>query len=412
MMRLLYTLAIWLYHLAHYPASIFSKKARLRLGGLRAQKRIALANPENKRVWWFHCASLGEFEQARPVMEQLKSQSDVLLVVSFFSSSGYEVRRNFPLCDAVIYLPPDLPWKMQRLCNEIKPYALVLVKYEFWFNLMHTAHKQRIRMFLLSGVVRPGHIFNRLRGWFLKCFLSIEFYFLQQVASMHALPHQAKERAMVAGDTRFDRVLSERVEAGDLGALAAWCENKVVVVCGSSWPHEETLLSLWKAPDNVRLILAPHDVSSIHLQAIREAFPQSVYFSEILHGKVPTELDTRTVVVVNNVGYLSRIYSMGHVAVVGGGFRNALHNILEPAAFGIPVLFGARVRKFKEASDMVAAGGAQVITDGEALHCALSRLVDDRAHREAMGKANRKFVEDSAGATARVMEKLKKLQAI
>lgn len=387
-MRFLYTTGIWCYTLGVRLAALFGhSKARLMTAGWRAWKKKE-GTKEGDWVW-FHAASLGEFEQARPVLEEYKRRHPVCRVLlTFFSPSGYEVRKNHPQADAIAYLPMDLPGNARHLLDTYHPTLAFFVKYDFWFNYLGELRRRGIPTYLFSAIFRPGQYFFRPWGrWYLRqlkeCYSHI---FVQNDASLQLLRHHGVGRCSRAGDTRFDRVHQIAVAAeGDATVEAFLGDHKgPVLVGGSTWPPDEALLhQLRDKRDELKVILAPHVISEEHLQQIERLFPDSIRYSQLSHSNTQT-LSHSATLIIDNIGLLSKLYRYATVAYIGGGFGAGIHNLLEAVTFGKPVLFGPNYGKFQEAHDLLACGGGFTHNDVDTLkHHLQVLLTDSDAYRHA-----------------------------
>ncbi|MEY4109879.1 MAG: hypothetical protein RLZZ46_233 [Bacteroidota bacterium] len=404
-MPVIYTLLIRLYTGLIYFASLFSPKAKL---WVRGRKQFPEFTPSSSTRWWFHCASLGEFEQARPVLESVKKQCpDIEIMLSFFSPSGYEIRKNYAFANKVFYLPADLPDSMQRLVNNMKPDAFFLVKYEFWLNLLQVLQKEKIPCYLFSAVFRKGHwLFSPAGFLAVKALQTFNTIWVQDAESLKRLKQAGFENAQLGGDTRFDRVkelpLQTFPEREKIRALAS---EKKILVAGSVWTQElQHLLKFARHKDfsaNWKLILAPHEPSSLLIQSLKDKFS--------LCGKIglwsKRQLDA-DILIVDTIGELGKIYSVADIALVGGGFGKGIHNILEPAVYGIPVFFGPRCYKALEAHGLLKVGGAIIYRNASDLQDKLFALVTQHGALEESGLAAASFVSSGSGATAALMNSI------
>jgi 3-deoxy-D-manno-octulosonic-acid transferase len=405
-LRGIYTISIWLYSIAIRIFALFNAKAKLWHQGRKllfvdlSPKMQAL--PVGAKIVWVHCASLGEFEQARPVIEAIKKEhSNVSIVLSFFSPSGYEVRKNYALADVVCYLPADTPANARRFISIVKPEILILIKYEFWFNHLAEAHKQGCKLFLVAGRFRKDQLFFKWgMQWFKKQLALFEMLHVQDDASERVLKEHGISSVLVSGDPRYDRVAQNASEAKEIKFIDQWINGRNVWVAGSTWPEDEAVLFPWNATD-FALIIAPHHVSEKRLLEIENCCNgSSVRYSSWIKGN----MNKGNVLIIDNVGMLMHIYNKAHIAYVGGGFRSGLHNILEPAAFGIPVVFGPLHDKFPEAQGLIDAGGALEVSSKLEFTDAISRFRDHSVL--SMGENARKFVMKNTGATRKIMDAL------
>ncbi|MGX8713310.1 MAG: 3-deoxy-D-manno-octulosonic acid transferase [bacterium] len=391
-MRFFYTIVIYLYTLGIRVAALFGHgKARLMIEGWKeCVNADAIPQYHNNAIKtaWFHAASLGEFEQARPVLERWREKHpEGHVVVTFFSPSGYEVRKNYALADAILYLPPDLPKRVQYFLETYHPTEVYFIKYEFWFNYLSALKKRGIPTYIFSTIFRPDQYFFRwYGGWFRRqlrtCFTHL---FVQNEESLKLLKDNGITQCSLAGDTRFDRVHQIALAAEHNEIVETFLNNYSghVLVGGSTWPPDEELISKSRIKnEELRIILAPHVISEEHIKQIEILFPNSIRYSkcanvlmrecvsdtEIAQSHNNT-LSQPKVLIIDNIGLLSKLYRYATVAYIGGGFGVGIHNILEAVTFGKPVFFGPNYHKFQEAKDIIARGGGWSI-------CCESDLVD------------------------------------
>jgi 3-deoxy-D-manno-octulosonic-acid transferase len=354
-------------------------------------------------LWWFHCASLGEFEQAVPVMEALRSDiPGVRIAVSFFSPSGYRIRKNTPLADLVFYLPPDTAANNRFLLQQLKPAAVVWVKYEFWFGYLRSFRQKGIPYFLLSATFRSGHFLTRYPGKSLFPEVAgFTHIFTQDEASAARLRSNGASKVTATGDTRFDRVAATLEKATRIPEAEAFRQEDLLIIAGSSWPEEETLLAAYLKEHGVsglKLLIVPHDISADHVNNICTQFAiwDVKRWSEYQAGETGVH-----VLVVDSIGLLSSLYQYGHVAVIGGGYGTAgLHNILEAAAFGMPIVCGPNTGKFWEAEAGRKAGFVFQPADEKAFTETLDQLIQQEDFRLQSARSAAEFCRQRRGATA------------
>lgn len=351
-------------------------------------------------VLWIHVASVGEFEQARPIIERLHDELPFRkILLTFFSPSGYEMRKDYPLVDKVLYLPFATTDNAKKWLEILQPEMAVFVKYEFWPAYLKALKKNGVPTYLISAIFRPGQLFFLPWGYsyrqLLHCF---EHIYVQDSASMELLQKYGVEKVTVAGDTRFDRVVAVKRAAKELpvvASMAAGCER--VLVAGSTWPHEEEMLARYVAEhEDVRLVLVPHEIHEEHMRQIFQYFEgRYVRYSEA----TPVSMQTCKVLVVDTIGLLSSIYRYGNVAYIGGGFGVGIHNTLEAAVYGIPVVFGPNWEKFREARGLLDAGAAISVKNYKEMAAALDKAF---AEQEEMGQRAAAYVKDECGATGKI----------
>lgn len=411
---LLYNIGTQGYFLLVKLAALFSDKARDFVNG-RADllHRIAqqLEGKKEKRIW-FHFASLGEFEQGRPVMLHLRAQyPDYRFFVTFFSPSGYNTKKQDELCDYVFYLPNDSAAHAAEFLDLVQPQLVFFVKYEFWLHYINATHQRSIPLFLLSAVFRESQLFfHPLAGSFFAGFLrKFTAIFVQNEESLLLARHLNLNEVHFSGDTRFDRVVQTITAAESIPQLDAFKSGNRIIIAGSSWPTEEKWLQQWwvkHRPEGVKLIIAPHDVSAAHIQQIQQLFPEAVLFSEI------RDSSTSKVLIIDSIGLLARAYRYGDIALVGGAFGKGLHNILEAAAFGLPVIFGPKHSKFWEAGALCKAGGAFEVSAYTELEHTLNLLGKFDNNYTQASEVCKHFVLSQSGATHRVVNVVNRLAAV
>jgi 3-deoxy-D-manno-octulosonic-acid transferase len=384
-------------------AAPFNLKARKWVDGRKEWYRsLEKTLPPGGADIWMHCASLGEFEQGRPVLENLRrNHPEKYILLTFFSPSGYEVRKNYANANHICYLPLDTRENAYRLTLLVKPRLVIFVKYEFWFHLLKVLDERRIPVLLISAIFRPDQFFFRWYGKpFRKSLVYYKKIFVQDKHSAGLLQKAGVTGAVVAGDTRFDRVIGVAGHPRELPALEAFLQGDRPWVAGSTWLHDEELIRACHRPIS-KWIIAPHEVTATRLLQIEKIFPgKTVRYSTLLAA--PEKFLQQTILLVDNVGMLSSLYRYGAVAYVGGGFDHGIHNILEAAVYGVPVVFGPKYHKFKEAVDLIGIGGAFTVSDEKDLEKVMIKLTE--AHqREAAGRSGSDYVRAHAGATEKII---------
>ncbi|MFT2011134.1 3-deoxy-D-manno-octulosonic acid transferase [Pontibacter sp. 13R65] len=411
-MKLLYDIGLKAYKTAIALAAPFHPKASLmQQGRVQQFERLQEALQGNTApIAWFHCASLGEFEQGRPVIEAFRSQyQGYKILLTFFSPSGYEVRKNYAGADYIFYLPLDSPAAAQRFVALAKPRLAVFVKYEFWHYYLQVLQQQGIPVISISAIFRPDQIFFKLYGGFYRNILRrFTHIYTQNQISAELLQQLAIFQVSVAGDTRFDRVLQTAAGVKKLPLVEAFTQQKDVFMIGSSWPADiEVLLPLIeKYKDSIKFIIAPHEVNPKSITALMATLGAgAVRFSETSEATA----SAHAVLVIDNVGMLSSLYSYGTYAYIGGAFGAGLHNTLEAAVFGLPLFFGPRYEKFQEAQDLVRLGCAfPVKTSGELL-TAFEQVHTQPEHRQNISETEKQYVQKQAGATSIIMTDIQQL---
>lgn len=392
--------------------ALFSKKIKLFVDGRKEVVHILGKNiSTSDKTIWFHCASLGEFEQGVPIMEEMKkAKPDHKIIVSFFSPSGYEIKKNTSLADVVVYLPMDTPLNAKRFIDAIHPSLSIFVKYEFWPNYLLQLKKKNIPTLLVSGVFRDNQIFFKPYGGFMrKALKSFNHFFLQEENSVKLLNSIGFKNTTLSGDTRFDRV-SHQIEMNNTLKFAKEFKGDALcVVCGSTWPEDEAVLLDYinSAPRNVKFIIAPHKIE----QSKIEAFTEKLYKQKvILHSqKDDVNLAEYSVLIIDCIGLLTKLYSYADIAYVGGAMgRTGLHNILEPATFGVPIIIGKNYHEFPEAIRLRNLAGLFSISNPLELSDVLTKLVSDANYRKKTGMISGHFVNSNTGATNKVLDYIAK----
>lgn len=388
-------------------AATGNAKARRWLDG-RRNWRLALKQhlPANGPIVWVHAASLGEFEQGRPVLEAIRQQyphSGILL--TFFSPSGYEVRKDYPGADYVCYLPLDTPRNARDFIRIARPAIAIFIKYEFWYNMLTRLYREKIPAILISGIFRPGQPFFKPYGnMFRKLLQEFNYIFVQNRESISLLEQIGIKHVALAGDTRFDRVWALQAEERSLPGIDAFIGKQSAVIAGSTWETDETLLASWWKQHNKEghcLIIAPHEIEPAHINKLLELFPEGVRYTEWIRQG---HQQPGRVLLIDNVGMLSALYRYATITYVGGGFgKDGIHNILEPATYGKPVIFGPVFHKFPEAAALIAAGGGISIHDLISFSRHMDQLLQDEALRRQAGAKSKEYVAENKGATGKIL---------
>lgn len=412
-MVFLYSLALQLYGLLLRLVAPFVPKARQWVDGRRnwqARLQQQLGADPAPRIW-LHCASLGEFEQGRPLLEALRQQyPGHKLVLTFFSPSGYEVRKDWPGADYILYLPLDTAANARAFVQLVRPELAIFVKYEFWYHYLAELRRRQVPTICVSAIFRPEQVFFKPWGGFFRRVLrQLTHIFTQDEASAELLRGIGITQTTVAGDTRFDTVVATAAApARELPIVAAFTADAApVLVAGSVWPPDVDVLTpaLRRWAGELRVIVAPHEISEAHLQQVEAALPgRVVRYSQ---ADAATVAQAR-VLLIDNIGLLRELYRAGDLGYIGGAFGKGLHNTLEAAAFGLPLLFGPRYQKFREARDLVSQGTAFVVTTAEEAEAALQPLLTDTTLRADLGRRAHAYVQREAGATGRILGEIVK----
>ena len=405
-MHFLYTIAIYLLSAGMQVWGLWDKKIQLGNQGRRhwRQRYPALLPPQGKKRLWMHVASLGEFEQGRPVLEAFRqAYPDWAIVLTFFSPSGYEMRKHCPQADTVLYLPLDTPANARDFTDLLQPDIIIFVKYEFWANYLFAARHRNIPTVLIAALFRPEQPFFQWYGAFWRKILSCFTHIFTQTTASERLLHQiGYTHTTVAGDTRIDRVLQIAQQAADNTVVARFAANNTVLVVGSSWgKDEDLLLQALQHPDlrHLKVICAPHTPTAAHVTRLMSCLGNTALrYSEATNDQV----SGARWLIIDNIGLLNTLYKYGDIAYIGGGFGAGIHNTLEPAAFELPVVFGPRYHKFEEAQQLVQRGGGFAVTDAAQLETVLRQLIVPEKTLAASHQI-RQYLQETKGGTAQVM---------
>ena len=411
-MRLLYSFSIRIYYLGILCASLFNKKAKLWMRGRKnlfpnLEKTILELRTPNSELIWFHCASLGEFEQGRPVMEKLKAQNpNVKILLSFFSPSGYEIRKNYVGADYVCYLPMDFTSNAKKFLDIVKPSKIIFIKYEFWFNFLLETFKRKIPCYLISASFRlDQYFFKSYGGWFRKKLKNFTHIFAQSEEVKNILEIYDFANVSVSGDTRFDRVYDVAKTHKPIPLAEIFCADSKIIVCGSTWSGDEEILAdMQNMKANIKMIIAPHEIDESHLLQIEKLFSsrKTIRFSKATEQNI-TEAN---ILLIDNIGMLSSLYHYAYVTYVGGGFNKTVHNILEPAAHGKPIIFGHKFYKFREAFELIEKGGAFTVNSALELSDRLNFLFQDPLVLKMASMISENYVRENKGATQIIFSKI------
>jgi len=408
---MLYSFGIEIILLFVRVLALFSKKTahflKVRANSLETiQSKISV----NDQVLWFHCASLGEFEQARPLIESCKKDfPNHRIALTFFSPSGYEVQKNYAFADVVTYLPLDRKKSVLRFIEALRPQVLFLIKYEFWPNLISELQKQKIPVFSVASIFRKQQLFFKPWGFYMKNILKkIDFFFVQNEASQKLLSSVGIENTLVIGDTRTDRVLDILNQDNTNETIADFIQDQDCFVVGSSWPEDVAILSKTiDSKSNLKTIIAPHNVDEASLREVELSFHKTVIRWSDLSQQKKEDAD---ILLIDCIGILTKIYSYADIAYVGGAMgTKGLHNTLEPAVFGIPILIGKNYTRYQETSDLVALGGIVSVDSSVLFENEFLKIVADKNLQKEMGLTNLNYIKKQAGATSKILLKLKEV---
>lgn len=408
-MHIIYNLLIKLTELLLPLTGIFSKKMKLFADG-RRQVFTSLKSKlsPDERYIWIHAASLGEFEQAVPVMELLKEKyPGHRILVSFFSPSGYENKKNHPLADVITYLPLDTPANAREFLNLVNPELVFFVKYDIWPNFLQEIKERDIRCFLISGAFRKDQIYFKDYGtWMKKALSNFEHIFVQNQESQDLLKKNGFKNVSLSGDTRFDRVARQLTYDNKLGVLENFLNGELCIVAGSTWPEDEELLLKYinSAPSGVKFVIAPHEIKPEKIRNLKKR----IKIPAVLYSETPgRDLKDFQLLIIDNIGLLSRIYSYANIAYVGGAAGDTgLHNILEPATFGIPIVIGKNFKKFPEARKLQQLAGLYSVASEDELTEIMNKMVENNEFRTKTGMIAGHFINSNTGATRVIAEYL------
>ncbi len=404
-MQVVYNIIIYFLGGVIRLAALFNKKARQWVKGRKnLLETIALELDHEAQHIWFHCASSGEFEQGRPVIEQFKADNpDVKIVITFFSPSGYEMRKNYPVADHVFYMPLDTAAQARKFVEYVNPLLAVFVKYEYWFNHLNALHDKMIPVVFISAIFRKNQMFFQWWGsWFRKQLKKITYFFVQDKPSQSLLYEIGVRNVVVSGDTRFDRVFEISQKPPSFPKVEKFIQGSVIFMGGSTWPaDDELIVSLINHDDNdIKFILVPHEIQDTYINQLAEQIEKPVVKYSTYEEKA--FIDAK-VLIVDQMGILSGLYQYASMAYIGGGFGKGIHNILEAATFGMPVVFGPNYRKFAEARELISHGGAFPIRNKSELEQAYRQLLGNYELLKQSSDVSRQYVNMKRGATKTII---------
>ena len=409
-MKLIYNIFIFLYSLSIRIASLFNTKAKQWVDGRKGiLLQIKDEQLSDKQIIWVHCASLGEFEQGRPIIEMLRTtHPGYRILLTFFSPSGYEVRKNYEFADYVYYLPIDTRKNAKMFIKYVNPKLVIFVKYEFWFNYIDEIYKQKIPLIFVSVIFRKSqHFFKFWGSWFVGQLNKITFLFVQNTESVELLDTIGINHAEVSGDTRFDRVIQLSDEQVSFPIIEKFTGESTLLIAGSTWePGEKILYDLLiNSSVSFKLVIAPHLIDKEHIGNIIKRFE---HYNPILYSKASNaNLNKSRVMIIDSIGMLSQLYRYAKIAYIGGGFGVGIHNLLEASTYGIPVLFGPNYKRFREAVELKDNGGGfPIMNSNECLEIFDKLMKDDKAYKTSASVA-KQYIHENAGATNMVVEKVK-----
>lgn len=408
-MTWLYNCSIFLYSLLIRVSALFNPKARLFVNGRKNwQENLRNKIEPGARYLWFHCASLGEFEQGRPVIEEIKKQiPEYKIVLTFFSPSGFEIRKNYDQAEIILYLPIDTARNAKAFLNLVKPEKVFFIKYEYWFHYISELKERNIPLFVISAIFRENQPFFKtsLMGkWYRNMLFQVEHFFIQNEKSAKLLTGIEVTNFTISGDTRFDRVAAIATGSKQLPIVNKFKGSSKLVIAGSTWkPDEELLTAFINQTENVKYIIAPHEVSASNINRIHQLLKKpAISFSKLAEN----DIEKYDVLIIDSIGILSSLYRYGNIAYIGGGFGVGIHNILEAATFGLPVVFGPNYKKFKEAVDLIDEEGAYSIQNFEELNSAFLNLLNNQKQLEKSAEISKNYVAKNVGSTKLIIKKV------
>ena len=406
-MKVLYNIGILLFTAIAHLVAPFNSKVSLWIKGQKNwEGKIREKINSGDRTIWIHCASLGEFEQGRPVLEKIKKEMPGhKIVLTFFSPSGYEIRKNYAFADCIIYLPADNPGNSTKFISLVRPEFVIFVKYEFWNNYISQLYENKIPLYLISAIFRPGqHFFKWYGSFFRQILKKFEIIFVQDNKSHDLLSGIGIRNVIAAGDTRFDRVVQLTGTARDIPQIEQFRKNEKLFLAGSSWKQDEEIISRYinNFPDKMKWVFAPHEIDKANIDRLVRLFNVSVVrFSEFNEDSSEAR-----VLIIDNIGMLSSAYRYAYISAIGGGFGKGIHNILEPACWGIPVIFGPRYKKFREAVELKASGGAKSFVTYTDFEQIMSDWLTGSELYNASAKVAGDYVRQHTGATDIIIKKI------
>lgn len=406
-MKIIYNLGIYIFSALAYLLAPFNNKAGLWVNGRKNwEQKVKEKIKPGDRTMWIHCASLGEFEQGRPVIEELKKKvPELKIVLTFFSPSGYEIRKNYSNADCIIYLPADSGRNAAKFIELVSPEFVVFVKYEFWNNYITKLYEKRIPLYLVSGIFREEQHFFKWYGEFFRNMLrKFEKMFVQDKKSLELLSGIGLTNAVLAGDTRFDRVVQLTQSARDIKEIELFRGSEKLFLAGSSWKPDEEIIAQYinLFPDRMKWVFAPHEIDKSNIERLEKLFKvPTVRFSEFNENSSEAR-----VMIIDNIGMLSSAYKYANISAIGGGFGKGIHNILEPACWSVPVIFGPNYRKFREAVELINEKGAMTFNSFGEFSEILDNWLSDADFYLKSAKTAGEYVSKNTGATPLIIKEI------
>ena len=411
-MYYLYNIAVLTTNFLLKIVAVFNNKIKLFVSGRKEVfQRLQATISNSDSVIWFHCASLGEFEQARPIIEKFKRSDtggqEIKILVTFFSPSGYEIRKDYDLADVVCYLPLDTQSNAKKFVNLANPNAAIFVKYEFWPNLLRELKRKNIKTILISGIFRKNQAFFRGYGtWMRKPLKTFDHFFVQDSRSEKLLRSIGLTNITISGDTRFDRVSDIVNQDNSVQNIHKFKNNKHMLVAGSTWPEDEVILIDYinnEASEGEKFIIAPHTINNKEIEKLRGSFNKK---NALYSDSDEKSIQEAQILIIDSIGILTKVYSYADVAYVGGGFKTGLHNILEPSAYGMPIIIGPKYQKFNEARELVDQGGCVAVSSQGEFNAILKKLYEDERLLSEKAGISKNYVKNNIGASDHVLNYL------
>lgn len=401
-MHRIYNIGIHLYAYAIRVVSLVNTKAKLWVKGRKHSfESLASHCKPNDKIIWFHCASLGEFEQGRTLIELIKkNKPDYKILLSFFSPSGYEIRKNYPMADLVCYLPHDTPHNVKRFFSIVHPEYIFFIKYEFWFNYIQEAYKRNIPLYYVSAIFREKQwLFSFYAKWYRKQLSKASYFFTQNETSKLLLNRIGIHQCEVYGDTRFDTVAALSKQSDPI--IERFSANKPLMIAGSTWLEDEKILSKVIHSYDYKWIIVPHEIGDKHLTQMRELFAK---FACLFYTKITSDTDITDskVLIIDKIGILRYLYHYASMAYIGGGFGKGIHNTLEAATYGLPVIFGPNYKRFQEACDLIDRQAAFSIQEAKDLNLILHKLLHDNTFYKEASKEAKDYVNTRKGSSEKI----------
>lgn len=400
----IYYIGLKIYYFFILIYSFFNAKAKKWIEG-RKNWRQTFSRISKEPKIWFHFASLGEFEQGKPLLQAVRNQyPEKKIVITFFSPSGYEIRKNSPLGDFILYLPLDSPKNASDFISIFNPEIAIFNKYEYWYFFFKALHQHQLPIYVTSAIFRENQAFFKCYGGFNRKILSyVSHFFVQNKTSGELLKSIGLNNFTLSGDTRFDSVLNLSKNKKEFPIIQQFKGNKKLIIAGSTWPDDEKLLSNFHLNDLWKMVIAPHEIAEHKLVELENFLEgKSIRYSTL--SESDTFKETTKAIIIDNIGMLSSLYAYGEIAYIGGGFGAGIHNTLEAAAWGLPVIFGPNHHKFQEAKDLVANKGGYAIHDQNSLNAILDLLMNHEETRKKSGETAANYVAQNTGATTIIMK--------